>query len=265
KTPAEPKVLLLSLRFAQPAMQRLVSDANLPLWSSNRPTTIAWIVVTEGAERTVLGASDTHPVLESLRTRARERGLPLVVPMMDLDEQVEVTDAVVWGALSGVLETASARYSSEQILIGRVNRGAAGSWVGEWQLWTRADKQRFTIESASPAAEGSAVADRLIDSLVARYVVDSGEQQRVQVRVDGVAGVSDYGALLAYLGGLEFVDAVEVDEVRPGVVMLSFATRSTWDRLRDLLSLDGRLTSVDQIDTSTGFSTGPRVLLWHPR
>ena len=255
-TPTAAKVLLLSLRFAQPAMQRLIVDANLPLWSSNRPTTVAWIVVTEGADRTVLGASDTHPLLDALRTRSRERGLPLVVPLMDLDEQVEVTDAVVWGALSGVLETASARYAPEQILIGRVSHGAANSWVGEWQLWTHADKQRFTIESASAAAEGSAVADRLIDSLVARYVVDSGAQQRLQVRVDGIAGVSEYGALLKYLGSLEFVDAVQVDEVRPGAVLLSFATRSPWDRLRDLLSLDGRLTSVDQADSDR------RVLLW---
>ncbi len=256
-TPTAAKVLLLSLRFAQPAMQRLIVDANLPLWSSNRPTTVAWIVVTDGADRTVLGASDTHPLLDALRTRSRERGLPLVVPLMDLDEQMEVTDAVVWGALSGVLETASARYTSDQILIGRVSRGAASSWVGEWQLWAQADKQRFTIESASAAAAGSAVADRLIDSLVARYVVDSGAQQRLQVRVDGIAGIAEYGALLKYLNSLEFVDSVAVDEVSPGVVLLSLATRSPWDRLRDLLSLDGRLTSVDQADAGT------RVLLWH--
>ena len=251
------KGLTLALRFAQPAMQRLIADANLPLWSSNRPTTVAWIVVADGANRTVLGASDTHPLLVGLRSRSRERGLPLVVPLMDLDEQLEVTDAVVWGALSGVLETASERYSADQILIGRISRGAADNWVGEWQLWTRGDKQRFTLEASSAAAQGSAIVDRLIDPLVARYVVDSGARQRLQVRVDGIAGVAEYGALLKYLGSLEFIDSVGVDEVRPGVVLLSLATRSPWDRLRDLLSLDGRFTSAEQLDTDTR-----HVLTW---
>ena len=199
-TPTATKVLLLSLRFAQPAMQRLIVDANLPLWSSNRPTTVAWIVVTEGADRTVLGASDTHPLLDALRTRSRERGLPLVVPLMDLDEQVEVTDAVVWGALSGVLETASARYAPEQILVGRISHGAANSWVGEWQLWTHADKQRFTIESASAAAEGSAVADRLIDSLVARYVVDHSWDSYLDDFIEKAHG----GLTLAWGSGVGF-------------------------------------------------------------
>src|SRR4051812_36885056 len=81
------KTLLLSVRFADSAIQKLITEAGLPQWSANRPTTLAWIAVTDGTTRAVLGASDPNPLVTSLRARARERGLPLVLPMMDLDEQ----------------------------------------------------------------------------------------------------------------------------------------------------------------------------------
>lgn len=239
KTPA--KTLYLTVRFAEAAVQRLIAEARLPLWSSNRPTTVAWIVMAENADRDVLGASDPNPLMLALRAQALERGLPLVVPLMDLDEQLQVSAAVVWGGMFDVLERASARYAADDLLVGRVSRGAAGTWSADWQIWKDGNEQRFTIQSATPEEAGAAIVDRLTDALVARYAVAGGDQQQLHIRVNGIGNVADYGALLAYLGGLEFIDSVQVDEVGPNVVQLSLGTRTQWDRLRDLLALDGRL------------------------
>jgi len=253
------KLQLLSLRFAEGAVQRLIADAGLPLWSSNRPTTVVWIVVADGGTRTVLGASDKNPLLNSLRARASERGLPLVVPLMDLDEQLEVTDAVVLSGAPRVIEAASQRYAADQILVGRISRSSSGTWVADWQLWsTDVDKQRFNIESPTAEAAGASIADRLADDLVARYVVYGGASQQLQLRVDGIGSVMQYGALLKYLGALEFVDSVQVEEVRPGVVLLALGTRTPWDRFRDLLALDGTMVPPDAIEAGAE----RHVLLW---
>jgi hypothetical protein len=117
--------------------------------------------------------------------------------------------------------------------------------------------QRFDIESPTAEAAGAAIVDQLTNDLVARYAVQGGDQQLLVVRVDGVGDVADYGALLAYLGGLEFIDTVQVDTVQRNVVVLSLATRTAWDRLRDLLALDGRLAPV--APTTSG---GPLELAW---
>jgi hypothetical protein len=243
KAPA--KTLYLSVRFAEPAVQRLVAAAGLPLWSSNRPTTVVWLVMTENTNREVLGASDSDPLLLALRTHAQERGLPLVVPLMDLDEQLQVSPAVVWSGTFDVLERASQRYSADAMLIGRVSHDPAGTWTAAWELRRQGSDQRFNIESPTPDAAGSAIVDRLTEELVARYAVASGDQKQLEIRVDGIATVADYGALLAYLAGLEFIDAVRIDEVGPNVVHLSLNTHTQWDRLRDLLALDGRLEPQD--------------------
>ena len=254
-TPA--KVLLLSVRFAESAIQKLIAEAGLPQWSSNRPTTIAWIVVADGGDRTVLGSSDSNPLLISMRARARERGLPLVWPVMDLEEQGQVPAIAVWSANAAVLEAASQRYSVDQTVIGRVTH-ANNTWSAEWQIWQHGNQQHFVIESPTPEAAGATVVDRIVELLVARYVVSSGNRERIQLRVDGIANVGDYGALLKYLGGLDFIGAVHVEEIRADVVLLSVATRTPWDRLRDLLALDGRLEPVDQVDAAAD----RRVLTW---
>jgi uncharacterized protein len=244
------KRLLLSVRS-------LITEAGLPLWSSNRPTTVTWIVVAENAERTLLGSSDPNPLLDAMRGRAQERGLPIVVPLMDLDEQLEVTPAVVWGGMFDVLERASGRYTADDILVGRITHAPTGAWSADWQIGQQDSGRRFTIDSATAEQAGAAIVDRLVDDLVARYAVYGGSAQQLQIRVDGISDVGDYGALLAYLGSLEFIDSVGVQEVNRSGVLVSLATRTPWDRLRDLLALDGRLEPNQSLDTG-----GPLSMTW---
>jgi len=253
-TPA--KVSILAVRFAQNAIQKLIADAGLPLWSSNRPTTLAWVAVADGNTRSVVGANDRTAIAAALRARARERGLPLALPAMDAEEQLEVSAAIVWGGYSQVIEQASDRYTPDQVLVGHVTHGA--TWAADWQLSEHANVQHFNFDSSTPEAAAAAIVDRLVEQLVTKYAVASGTQQRLQIEVDGITDVAQYGALMKYLGGLEFIDSVGVEEVRANVVLLSLATRTPWDRLRDLLALDGRLQPSEQIETPVA----RRVLTW---
>lgn len=254
-----PKVPMLSVRFAQNAIQKLVADAGLPLWSSNRPTTLVWVAVTDGPNRTVLGVNDRNPLLNSVRTHARERGLPLVVPAMDLDDQSAASVGAVSGGVTPAIEQASERYKADQILVGRATRGANDAWVADWKLSQPGNETAFRFDSPNADAAGAAVVDRLVADLVARYVVvGGGNQERLQIRVDGITDVAQYGALLKYLGRLEFIDSVQIEEVSTNVVLLSLQTRTPWDRLRDLLALDGRLAPSDQIEAGVE----RRVLVW---
>ncbi len=72
--------------------------------------------------------------------------------------------------------------------------------------------------------------------------------------------VAQYGALLKYLGRLEFIDSVQIEEVTLNVVMLSLHTRTPWDRLRDLLALDGRLVPSETIESARAPRCSRRAL-----
>ena len=253
------KVLTLSVRFGQSAIQKLIADAGLPLWSSNRPVTLAWVAVNDASGRALLGTNDRSALTNAILARARARGLPLVLPTLDDDERLEVTPDVVARGMSPALEEASQRYTPDQILVGSLNHAADDSWVGDWQLVEHADQQHFHFVSPNTAAAAAAIVDAVVDRLVARYAVTGATQQRLQLQIDGIADVSQYGALMQYLDGLDYVDAVQVEVVRPGAVLLSLTTHASWDRLHDLFALDGRLAPAED---GAAVPTERRVLKW---
>ncbi len=119
--------------------------------------------------------------------------------------------------------------------------------------------QQFNFDSSTPEAAAAAIVDRLVDQLVARYAVASGTQQRLQIEVDGIADVAQYGALMKYLGGLEFIDSVDVEEVRAGcrvVVRINAVHLGTGCAICS--RLDGRLEPSMQLE----MPVARRVLTW---
>jgi hypothetical protein len=234
-------IMLLRVRFSEPAVLRLVRQAGLPIWSANRPTVVIWAVTDDGLEREVLGVSSGHPLLTSIATRAVERGLPLVVPLMDLEDQLAVSPGAVWGGIAEVLRQASARYQADSILLARVSVSPTGRWFTDWQFMQRDTERAFLLEESSAETIAVAAVDLVADELVARYAVYSGRDDELEVQVEGVVDVGQYSAVLSYLSRLEFIEGVRVDEVGRGVVNLSLNTHTPWDQLVELLALDGYL------------------------
>ena len=117
------------------AVLSLVREAGLPIWRSERPMVIVWLVADAGDGRRILGADSDSSVVQSLTRRALERGVPLQLPLMDLQDQLAVEPGAVWGRLSQSLVPASERYGAEIILIGRLQAQAGGLWSGSWEFW----------------------------------------------------------------------------------------------------------------------------------
>ena len=72
------RITRLRVRFAPNLLQRLVSEAGLPLWSANRPVLMIWAAVdgVDGVE--ILAADSLHPLAAALADHAKLRGLPIV-------------------------------------------------------------------------------------------------------------------------------------------------------------------------------------------
>ena len=112
----------LRIHFTPAAILGLLDEARLPVWSANRPQTIAWLVVEDGGNRRVVDGE--HPLARALSARARQRGLVLKLPLMDLEDRMRVRPALVRGRLFSSLEEASGRYGADVILAGQVQERA---------------------------------------------------------------------------------------------------------------------------------------------
>jgi uncharacterized protein len=253
--------LLLQLQFMPDAVLNLIRQANLPVWRSSRPTVLAWVVVDDGGERQILGSVSEHPAVVALKQRAVERGLPLLLPLMDLADQMAVEPAVVWGRLSQPLLEASERYDADILLIGRLQERPDGRWSGSWEFWVDGDVHDRTEQASEPARLGIVAADLVSDEIAARYAVRDSGVRRVELNISAVESAADYADLLRYFSGLEFVDEVDVWTVSGDRIGVSLVTSAEPEQLQELFRMDRRL-----FPDSLRMSPGPAMeLVWQRR
>jgi hypothetical protein len=125
--------------------------------------TLLWVAVDGGqGERAVLPAAGAPPdttqemadLLESIRTSntaiADQRGLPITLPLLDLEDMNQIEFADVWGGFEQSLLPASTRYGADAVLVGRIRVTQFGQEV-EWLL-LRDGQRRLT--AGTDVAEG---------------------------------------------------------------------------------------------------------------
>lgn len=104
------------------------------LWNEIRPRTLVWLVVEENGKQNFFDP-DLMPEFDlALNKASRQKGLPVLYPIQDLDEKRSLTISDVLSAYSGRLLNVSSRYDVVSTLAGRmVNKGDC--WRAEWTLY----------------------------------------------------------------------------------------------------------------------------------
>jgi hypothetical protein len=231
------------------------------VWGAERPLTLVWIAFDDGAGgRALLGASDVQTdvppsmteMLAAARTEltavADERGLPLALPLLDLEDLNVVTFADVWGGFEDRVLQASLRYRADAVLIGRVRPGELGNEV-QWLLLK---------DGTRTALDGLALRDGL-DAVADRYAAELsvlGGASSTRLTVLDVATLADYGRVLSYLERLSVLQSVDVDSFEHGSLNLKVVARGDSRVLGRVLALGGVLTPND----SGGDGGAPLVL-----
>ncbi|MCZ6710867.1 MAG: DUF2066 domain-containing protein [Gammaproteobacteria bacterium] len=252
--------LRLRIAFEPASVLRLIKKAALPIWRSNRPKVVAWVVVEANGSREIVGAGGDSELAAAIQERARQRGLALVLPLLDLEDQLQVDPAAVWGRLSAVLNSASERYQADIVLVGRVQAQADG-WAAGWEFWIDGELKPFAGQSSDLVELGSDGVDFVADELAQRYAVLGRSVRDIRLVVAGIHAPADYGSLLRYLGRLEFVDHVTLTSVQGDRMGLVLTTRAEPEQLLQMFAVDGFLAQID-----VGLATGPDIeLVWQRR
>lgn len=248
---ATPEGLQLQARFEPAATEQMLRQMGLPVWGSERPTTLVWLAVQDGAERRLVGADEAGPAGDALRRNAQRRAVPVILPLLDLEDQSRVRFGDVWGGFFDSVLTASQRYGADAVLIGRLQR-QSGGWNARWTLYDRNQPRHWAANVGDLSAAAALGVDDLADALAARYAGRSGEGaslDRVRVRVEDVRSLDDYAQLSNFLRSREFVSDAQLAAVSGDQAMFELELRGAPDLLRRSLRLWERLA---QIESATG-------------
>lgn len=235
--------------FSRARVEQALTNLGLPVWGSERPLTLVWIAVDDGiGGRALLGANEAAdrapelaPAMTTLLTAVRaevaaaadERGLPIALPLLDLQDLNAVTFTDIWGGFEDRVLAASQRYRADAVLIGRVRPALIGTTV-EWLFVSGAE--RLGLPGAGMRDGLDAAADRYAAQL--RTVGGVG---LAAITVRNVRTATDYGRVIGYLERQSALQTVDVESFENGTLTLRVAARGDAQVLERVLALGGVL------------------------
>ncbi|TBU90003.1 DUF2066 domain-containing protein [Phytopseudomonas dryadis] len=181
----------LLVDFDAVSTDRTLRQAGLPLWGVNRPALLTWWLSDTAAGSNMVG--DGQASAEPLRLAAQHRGLPLRLPLADLDEQLLATADNLGASDPEALRSASERYGADALLAVHA-RETDDKWQADWQMWLGEEHEQGKAEGADQAALADAVLLAVSERLAPRFVVTPGTSSTLTLEVIG-ADLSRYAEL----------------------------------------------------------------------
>jgi hypothetical protein len=233
----------LVVAFSPAAVEQALRQAGLPYWPVNRPSTLVWLVEDDVAEGKRLVNDTSGPVAQSLVQAAKQRGLPLRFPLLDLDDQLAISAEQIWNLDETAILEASMRYATETVLVGRYTRTFSGEWWTTWQFFHKGEARLYDLREQDPAVVGPKGLAPLVDYLAQLYALRSGGEEADQfyVQIGPVADFGTYRKALDYLNRLAVVTSFNLMAVTGDTLLLSMQLSGTQEQFLSALSLDRKL------------------------
>ncbi|MFC1747867.1 DUF2066 domain-containing protein, partial [Pseudomonadota bacterium] len=211
-----------------------------------RPEVLLWLVVEDRDARYLLASNASAEMESVLSTYSTQRGLPLMLPLMDLEDQMHIGFADVWGNFRQSIMEASERYGANAILVGRLYRPLDGQWNARWTLYQGDDSQHWQEEGAAQDGVLGAGIEGAADRIAERYaqVLMSDVSGNVALTVTDVNSLAGYAKAMKYLESLDVVSRVQVSRVYSDEVVFDLDVRGDVKGLVQSIALGGTLRQV---------------------
>lgn len=241
------KPFLLQLDFDAKEINHLLQQAHIPTWGENRPLILAWVEYELPNQPAEIIADSQHEIAIDLKQEAARRGLPLVLPAMDMTDMnhVNVNDIVMMQL--PVLQAAAKRYGNDAIVVGRIFRNANGSYRGQWQLSeANHDLEHWEVEGKTLNEVIAVVIDNTADKMANEYavVVNDAQQTKLTLKIVGISEQDDFAQLMRYLKHLTPVAEVALVGANGDTVVLDVSVRGTKDTFSQSIADEDTLLPI---------------------
>ncbi|MBS3964697.1 MAG: DUF2066 domain-containing protein [Methylomonas sp.] len=167
----ESDVRLLRVEFDEQKLMDVMRNAQVGIWGDIRPKTLLWLVVDQDTGERQFYDPDSMPDVESALTLASKiKGVPLIFPMLDLEERQRISVNDVLGADARQLLSVSARYEVPSVMAGHLARKDQ-CWQGEWAFYFDGKIKQWNSACQSMTATIKAGVQGAYDVLSAYYGV----------------------------------------------------------------------------------------------
>lgn len=243
--------LMLSVRFDQNGIDGLLRKNGFTVWGTARPSALIWMGVEQKNRRVLVGANDGGFVRQRIEEEAKRRGLPVKLPLLDLKDRSRVQPGDVWGGFLDTIESASARYASQAILVGRLNKANSSTWEARWTLSYLGKTHRWQHRSGQVGElieQGIGHTTELLLTHFSQSLV--GGSGSMQLEVLGVHNLKQYRRVVDYLSGVHGVRGVLTEQITPDAARFSLETEGGSEAVLQIIAL-GDVLEPEEIPQSS--------------
>lgn len=250
---------LLKIHFDPEGVNHLLRDAGVPLWGAERPLILGWVeyeIPDHVAE--IIGADSSNPLRLSLKQEAERRGLPFILPMMDITDlnQITVNDIVTMHF--DPLLNAAKRYASDAILVIRLFSLTTG-FSSQATLVVGNDKWGWHIIGKNSQDVIAALMDNVADTLAKRFsvVMTDTVQHKIILKINSVKQQDDLKQMMQYLQHLTMVTDVQLVQITGDTVLLNVNLRTNSQSFKQMLEADHHMTPISSTDAILTYQWNP--------
>tara|TARA_R110000868_G_scaffold8205_7_gene42758 strand:- start:70007 stop:71056 length:1050 start_codon:yes stop_codon:yes gene_type:complete len=230
---------LLQVRFQPGAIDQLLHKTGQTVWPKDRPIVLAWIAVDDFNGRQLLSADSPSPFVKDIQTMADKRGLPLILPALDLTDMGNVTVTDVWAPFVDVVEKASLRYGANAIVMVQLTKNVTGTWDGQWTLAVGDNQSTWQINDADQDGVITQGMNDVTDALAQRYAsLGQGSQEALTITVDNITDLNRLAKAEKYLQNLAPVQQTTVMQVKGKQVQFQLSLQGTQEDVQQAIQLD---------------------------
>lgn len=233
----------LILHFDATAVQNFLADAQLPVWQSNRPLVMLWLATEEGYERFIVEENSEQG--RTIAELAERRALPVILPLMDLEDTTSIEVSDVWGRFMQPVMTASARYQPDVVVAAKIERSPDGQWTGRGQMFFDGRMLPLNVSGEDFVEAVDAMLAQVAAHLSQRYAVlpSSGTGSAIYLKFN-TPDVVTLAKIENYLEGLLPVQSVHTVELSEGSVTFRLRLAGSEQAAMEAMALDGMVRVV---------------------
>jgi hypothetical protein len=246
----------LLVTFDERKVNQLFEQANAPIWGRLRPQILLWLVEENGLHRSTI-SNATHSsyssnfsdnissqvqynLPESVEQFSALRGLPILMPLMDLTDVNNISTFDVWGRFAEQVQSASLRYNPESIIIIRLSNSSllpqeessdqieecllckdeVQSYALDWSFI--ADAQGYNRDKIGAQIFGELIYGKnpedllkqalsvISDKIYQKYALNSGDENNYIIDVANIKSLKSFIEVERFLTQLSSVKSVKL-------------------------------------------------------
>lgn len=254
-------VTYLDVQFSESLIDQLLRNNGITLWDVRRPTAMLWLVYEDDkGQRQLINSQLKDELFVTAKKIANDRGIPLLLPLWDLDDQLEVSITDLWGQFESKVANANARYVSDYMILAKVSSQGFGQQVS-WNIYKMSsvvDAFGQTLSEIKIAGNDETetveeavyeIINQSTDYFVSQYSVDtSKEVGELFITLNNIDSLQTYVDVVKYLKSIKAVDQLTMVNNKGQEYQFKVKLIGNKQSMIDAISLGNKMIKLTNYD-----------------